>query len=338
MKRFICVFLLLVTAITLCSCSGTAKIGTIDGKGVSVEAFNYFLYTVKEDLLFEADVMEDGAETFWQTEVEGKKAIELAKEKAFEEVMSFEAKYLKALENGFSIDEDCRKNAEEHYNNAASAKGGDAELKAFLKEIGCSEKAYREILEKSYCITAFIAEYKKTGTDFEISDEEIYQRIYERYGEMGPITSIFAKQIIFTTTDSNGNPLPEDELVKKKELADSIYERIMSGEDFDTLMKQYSEDPDLENNLDGYLILEADVSEEMKNKVFSLEDGTVSEPTESDYGYHIVKVLSKSYSTMDSIAGNIRLDLEAEKESALAEEWKKEYTVTRNDKEFEKIQ
>ena len=166
MKKTICIFLVLLTMLTLCSCLGSAKIGTINGESVSVEAFNYFLHNVKKELLFEAGIMEEGAETFWQTEVEGKKAIELAKEKAFEEVMSFEAKYLKAVENGFSIDEDCRKNVEKRYNDAASAKGGESELKAFLKEMGSSEKAYKEILEKSYCVTKFIGEYKKTSKLF----------------------------------------------------------------------------------------------------------------------------------------------------------------------------
>ena len=54
MKKTICVFLVLLTMLTLCSCLGSAKIGTIDGKGVSVEAFNYFLHNVKKELLFEA--------------------------------------------------------------------------------------------------------------------------------------------------------------------------------------------------------------------------------------------------------------------------------------------
>ena len=338
MKKTICVFLVLLTMLTLCSCLGSAKIGTIDGKDVSVEAFNYFLHNVKEELLFEAGVMEGGAETFWQTEVEGKKAIELAKEKAFEEVMSFEAKYLKAVENGFSIDENCRQNVEDRFNDAASAKGGESELKAFLKEMGSSEKAYKEILEKSYCVTKFIGEYKKTSNEFEVTQNEIYNRIYEEYGEMGPITSIMAKQIIFVTVDDEKNPISDEEITAKKELADRVYNRIMEGEDFDTLMNQYSEDPDLKNNLDGYMILKDEVSEDFKAKIFSLKNDTVSQPIKTDYGYHIIKVLSKNFSTMESLSTNITYELEKEKESAVAEKWKKDYTITRNDKEFEKIQ
>jgi parvulin-like peptidyl-prolyl isomerase len=85
-------------------------------------------------------------------------------------------------------------------------------------------------------------------------------------------------------------------LVDDEESANQIKERLDAGEDFETLLKEYNTDPgmDSEDYADGYLIGEgANYVEEFLDAALALEDdGDVSEPVQSDYGWHIIKRVS----------------------------------------------
>ncbi len=74
-----------------------------------------------------------------------------------------------------------------------------------------------------------------------------------------------------------------------------IQEKIKAGEDFGKLAKEFSDDPgsaalngDLGKFQQGMMVAEFDDS------VFSLEEGQISEPVKTDFGYHIIK-LTKVY-------------------------------------------
>jgi hypothetical protein len=75
-----------------------------------------------------------------------------------------------------------------------------------------------------------------------------------------------------------------------------VMEKLDAGEDFETLLAEYNTDPgmDSEDYADGYLVGEgAGYVEEFLNAALALEsDGDVSDPVQSDYGWHIIKRVS----------------------------------------------
>jgi parvulin-like peptidyl-prolyl isomerase len=85
-------------------------------------------------------------------------------------------------------------------------------------------------------------------------------------------------------------------LVDDEETALLIMEKLDAGEDFETLLAEYNTDPgmDSEDYADGYLVGEgAGYVEEFLNAALALEsDGDVSDPVQSDYGWHIIKRVS----------------------------------------------
>ncbi len=80
-----------------------------------------------------------------------------------------------------------------------------------------------------------------------------------------------------------------------EEQANELLERAKSGEDFDSLIAQYSTDPGSESNPDGYIFTDGDMVQEFEDCVKSLQPGEFG-ICQSDYGYHVIQRLPFSAS------------------------------------------
>lgn len=85
-------------------------------------------------------------------------------------------------------------------------------------------------------------------------------------------------------------------LVADEATALLIKEKLDAGEDFEALLAEYNTDPGMENEAyaDGYLVgTGANFVESFLSASLALEnDGDVSAPVQSDYGWHIIKRVS----------------------------------------------
>lgn len=81
-------------------------------------------------------------------------------------------------------------------------------------------------------------------------------------------------------------------LFTDKATADKVLKKIRNGSDFDTLMKEYSEDPGLASYPDGYVFVTGQFVPEFENTVKELKVNKVSNVVKSDSGYHIIKRLA----------------------------------------------
>jgi len=114
--------------------------------------------------------------------------------------------------------------------------------------------------------------------------------IFKNLGERKAPGTIKAQQILLAL------PPASDDTVKKelKDLADSLYQRIMAGDDFSKLATKFSNDY-LSAPSGGYIpnIEPGRYDPVFENEVFSLQkDGAVSKPFFTSYGWHIVKRVS----------------------------------------------
>jgi parvulin-like peptidyl-prolyl isomerase len=90
-------------------------------------------------------------------------------------------------------------------------------------------------------------------------------------------------------------------LVDNAALAQVILEKLKAGEDFATLAAQYSSDPgskDAGGEL-GWIKPGATV-ETFDAVVFSLPVGTLSDPVQTDFGYHIIEVQERAERPLDA--------------------------------------
>ncbi|HRX59175.1 MAG TPA: peptidylprolyl isomerase [Eubacteriales bacterium] len=85
-------------------------------------------------------------------------------------------------------------------------------------------------------------------------------------------------------------------LVDDEATALEVKEKLDAGEDFETLLAEYNTDPGMDSDeyADGYLVGDgANYVDEFLDAALALEnDGDVSDPVESDYGWHIIKRVS----------------------------------------------
>lgn len=101
--------------------------------------------------------------------------------------------------------------------------------------------------------------------------------------------------------------LPEAEQAVKKHQIDSIYNLLMTGENFDSIAIKESEDPGSARR-GGHLDFfgSGRMVPEFEETSFALKDGEISKPFKTDYGWHIVKRLEwKGLDPYDVLAPKI---------------------------------
>ena len=128
------------------------------------------------------------------------------------------------------------------------------------------------------------------GEDSElVSDEDALSYLKEN-GYMS------ANHILIMTKDpSTGEELSDADKADKKAKADEIYKELAAITDQSELMKRFSElkeeyceDTGKATFPDGYTFTEGQMVAEFENTVKALNAYEVSEPVQSDYGYHII--------------------------------------------------
>jgi foldase protein PrsA len=80
-------------------------------------------------------------------------------------------------------------------------------------------------------------------------------------------------------------------LVKKKSLADDLYNQIKGGANFAALAKKYSQDPGSKNQGGKLTISKGQTVAPFDQTAFLMRTGQVSHPVKTEFGYHIIKAL-----------------------------------------------
>ena len=153
------------------------------------------------------------------------------------------------------------------------------------------EKGFKKALKANF-MTEDVLRYV---TAVDLCEETLYTKMI---GESGVIASddetvsaalygdefICVKQIYIDS--ENG-----EEYEKNKKTAEEAYKKAASGEDFDTLVANYSNDYTMTKH--GYYITRGYMSEKFEDVAFALDVGEVSEILELSDGFHIIKRLEK---------------------------------------------
>ena len=114
-------------------------------------------------------------------------------------------------------------------------------------------------------------------------------------------------------------------LVKKQALADDIRAQLESGADFAKLAKQYSQDTSSADKGGKYTAVKGQSVEEFDKFVFDAETGDLSQPVKTQFGYHVIEVLSdikpKAVTPLAEVEQSIRDTLLREKQNEAMRKW-----------------
>lgn len=176
--------------------------------------------------------------------------------------------------------------------------GGQENFNAWLDSVGFTQDIYNNVIA--------ISAYANAIQDAYYGDNGIKtntQAIMDKFNE----TYLCAKHILVQSIDSSSNPLTGDALTTAQNKANEALEKANAGEDFDTLIKEYNEDPGMEMYPDGYVFTEGDMVDEFYQGTKALEPGQVSPSlVESGYGWHIIQ---REPLTEDQLTDDIKSQL-----------------------------
>lgn len=197
-----------------------------------------------------------------------------------------------------------------------------------LEATGMTDDMYRTFSTLSMYANKWYEKY----ADETVTDDEINKTFRKDY--------VKAKHILITKENSEGEDVSAEAYTKIEE----IKKQLDGGADFDTLMKENSEDPGLESAPNGYVFTTGQMVQEFEDAAFSLEPGQMSDIVESDYGYHILmkveltdddlnETTSDSSGMQVTVKDNIKSDIAGEKFSGHIEDVKSKASVKVNKSE-----
>lgn len=150
------------------------------------------------------------------------------------------------------------------------------------------------------CDKKYAAEIKKQGvTDEQVREDVrasvVQNKIYETVTKDVTVTDQDIEDYYKKNKQNYVQPESRDVrhiLVKKKALADSLYRRAASGENFAALAKKFSEDPSSKAQGGKLPISKGRQVPEFDKAAFALDVGEISRPVKTTYGWHIITALT----------------------------------------------
>lgn len=124
-------------------------------------------------------------------------------------------------------------------------------------------------------------------------------------------------------------------LVKKKSLADQLYQQVTHGGNFAALAKKYTQDPSSKSSGGKMTISKGRQVPEFDKAAFALATNAISKPVKTQYGWHIIVALTPikkaSKTPLAQVTTAIRQQLLQQKKQDEMRKW-----VDATSKEFEK--
>ncbi|MBR4890433.1 MAG: peptidylprolyl isomerase [Clostridia bacterium] len=294
-KWVVAIVIICVVAVFLASINGLSvsrTIATVNGNNITEAEYKYYLEVAKNEMLTEAGSAEDNEE-FWKTEIDGKLASDVAKERALDYVLRTEIAVVKANEEGITLSDEEKSYARSIIN--ATDSETKEQVNELKKNIGADKYQIADILEKSYLSSAYMSYLEQQENSPVVAEEdEIEAYAEEKYA--------IVKHVLILNTPSNTATDEEVDAdaykAEAKKKAEDVLAKALKGSNFEDLIIDYGEDPGMESSPNGYIIDESGMTldgtsmmvPEFTKGSFAVKAGEVNpELVESSYGWHIIK-------------------------------------------------
>lgn len=147
-------------------------------------------------------------------------------------------------------------------------------------------------------------------------DEDAVRNYYNTHASDYEEIQVHVAHILIRTNSK----MKEPERKAKLTTAQEAYSKVRSGVDFAKIAGQYSEDRiSAKKGGDLGWIKKGSIHAAFSKRAFEMEEGAVSEPFETTFGYHVLKVLDAPRTVkrpFEAMAGNIRYQLRTKAKNA----------------------
>lgn len=302
-------------------------IATFGSEKIMLSEFNFYLNIVKKDMLTKANIDPDdanAAKAYWAKKEGNEDNMTLAKNKTIESIKDLKILLYKAKEEKVQLNNEDLSEVKSFVDSAIQQEGdGDkAKAESKLKETLGVTLAQYEAIYKDYLL-AYMKYANEFYTKVDITDDEI-KDYFNKNTDM--FNKVVVKHCLLLTQDqTTGQPLSEDKVKEKENLAKEILDKAKSGTDFDSLVKQYTEDLASKEKNGEYIFGKGEMVQEFEDWSFSAKPGDLG-MVKTTYGYHVMKFIRKA-------------TLEDQKEDAKAaaqmDKFKKQMDELKNSGKFE---
>ena len=141
--------------------------------------------------------------------------------------------------------------------------------------------------------------------DVVVTQEDILEYYDSHTGEFNIPKTVQARHVLIKV----GPEASADETEKARVRAADVARMARGGEDFARLARQYSEGPSKMNGGDLGFFKKDDMVKPFSDKAFSMQEGDVSDPVRTRFGWHVIKVekiKASSVKTPDQVSDQIR--------------------------------
>ena len=299
MKHFLALLLACLFALSLAGCGTEAAnpLVTVDGREVTADQYLYWLLTSISTAKSAGYLADDEA---WEEEIEGQPTADYLKEQALEISKLYASVANHADEAGIVVTEDQRAEAEEQLDQMGAMYEAYYGLttQEWLDQQCISREGYLGLNDAYYLVSGLEESLKESG-ELDPTDDDIRNMI-----DSEGIYSCKHILLAFPQHDDGSDPTDEEKAATKAE-ADTLYSEITGAADpaaaFDAAMNEKSDDGRDETTgelykPEGYTFLSTGAMVDGSGSLVTefvtagteLEVGQISQPVETDYGYHIL--------------------------------------------------
>ena len=260
---------------------------TVDDAGVTADEYLFWLLQSVMTAKMSGYLADDAA---WEEEIGGIPTADYLKEDARNTSVLYAVVAARAEQEGVALTQE----EEDELDQQLDALAQQVETyygmdyQEYLDQQCISRESFRRLNEISFLSNAL--RDKLAGEEPEPQDDVLDDMIDEAgYYKVKHILLAFPE-------NADGSAATDTQKAEVKAEADALLEQIRAAADpmaeFDAVMNQRSDDGrDGEGNLaapDGYLAYPGQMVPEFEQASLALSPGEMSEPVESDYGYHII--------------------------------------------------
>ena len=261
---------------TLSACSGRKKgdppvytsdktvVLTLGGYNVTKDFYRYLFLNTKQ-------FYDGGDETYWEG-----KDVSIITDDVLKSLKKTYAMFKLADEYKIELTDEDDAYIDEYI---AQSKEGmtDDEYLSSLDEAYMTEELYRfvmEVQQLEYLVYSHIINDENGILRF--TDDDLTKAVKSDF--------VRASHILFTYKN-------DEEKTEAQKDAEAVLEKLKNGEDFEKLKEEYSDDPALKGNSDGYYFTHGEFETDFEYTAYALKEGEISEVISTPVGYHIVKRL-----------------------------------------------
>ncbi|MCC3376985.1 peptidylprolyl isomerase [Cohnella sp. REN36] len=193
-----------------------------------------------------------------------------------------------------------QQDADKQFAEIKKSLDADADTKKAMKDGGLTQDQMKLFINEQLIMLK--------DSELKVTDDDVkayYDKNKDKFEKR-----VSLRHILIGLTDKNQKTRTKEEALK---LANEVKAKLEAGGDWTELAKEYSDDT--ASVADGGLYANSDPDqfvEAFKNAAKTLPIGKISDPVETEYGYHVMKVESRGQAFDDKAKEEIRQTLSSE--------------------------